>query len=514
LAPGKQLDGRYEVLAVIGSGAMGTVYKVRHLALHSIHALKVLSPSLALNAKTRIRFLEEGRIQAGLRHPNVVAVTELVTHEVAGLVLEYVEGPTLDEFLREHSDAIDLASRLRLFCEVLEGVGAAHAQGVVHRDLKPENILVGRDARGAAQAKVTDFGIAKVIAGNRGDSGPKLTQEGALLGTPGYISPEQIRGSSQLDHRTDIFALGAVLYEIVTGQLAFAAATDFEVMTKIAAGDYLPPETVDASLPDWLAAAVRTALAIEPDKRFQSCAAFRDALQAPVTLSSAVRLDDELPVVRVKKKSSSALRLLLVCGALAAIAGAWVALGPQLAKQLFGLSPIARTKIDQAHQRMLLDDSQSLDVAVSLLHDAVQLAPDSAEAEAEQAYALLLLAGHTKTLPIESKACSTSSLTKPLSSDLIGRKNLKNLLESHRRRMRVAQPQTTPTAAMLTTTIPTTTTMSPAHPRMKRCQSRPLQTRRMLGLQTRRMLDLRTWAPWRRGRSKKRLSSSRRGKRR
>jgi len=276
LQPGTQLDGRYEVVQLLGQGGMAAVYEVRHLGLHSTHALKVLNADLARNEDIRGRFLEEGRIQARLRHPNIVQVTEIVTTPVAGLVMDYIEGPTLGELCRERP--LEPQPLLEVFLPVLDAIEEAHRKGVVHRDLKPDNIIVGRDNRGRFQPKVTDFGIAKVLVGDSKD-GKARTQAGARLGTLLYMSPEQIRGAAEVDARTDIFALGAILYEAATGRVAFHASSDYDTMKRIVEGTYEPPERVIGGLPPVIAGCIRKALAVDPAERFQDCAAFRDALE-------------------------------------------------------------------------------------------------------------------------------------------------------------------------------------------------------------------------------------------
>lgn len=278
LTPGTQLEGRYEVVRLLGRGAMAAVYEVRHLGLHSRHALKVLDPGLATSPELRQRFLAEGRIQAQLRHPNIVAVTEIVSTPVAGLVEEYVDGKTLNGFVRGLGRKITIPEAVFLMNQILDALDAAHAFGIVHRDLKPENILIGLDARGRPQPRVTDFGIAKITAAADITGTKGKTQAGVRMGTLLYMSPEQIRGVVEVDQRTDIFALGAILYELVTGKPAFDASTEFDIMRKIVAGDYEPPERIVGGLPPSIAASIGTALAVDVAKRFASCDAFRAAL--------------------------------------------------------------------------------------------------------------------------------------------------------------------------------------------------------------------------------------------
>jgi serine/threonine-protein kinase len=277
LVPGTQLDHRYEVVRLVGKGAMASVYLVRHLGLQSEHALKVLSPELATDPGLRARFVAEGRIQAQLQHPNIVHVTEIVTNPVAGLVMDYVQGVSLDAHLANRPPP-PLTEVLELLLPVLDAVGAAHAFGVVHRDLKPENILVGRDARGRIWPRVTDFGIAKVANEAAAGSG-RRTQAGARMGTLLYMSPEQVRGAEGVDARSDVFALGAILYETVTGRIAFDAPSEFETMKNIVEGQFVPPERVVGGLPPALASVIRKALAVSPAERFASCAEFRVALE-------------------------------------------------------------------------------------------------------------------------------------------------------------------------------------------------------------------------------------------
>ena len=200
LESGDQVDGRYVVDARIGVGGMAEVYRVKHVSLGSVHALKVL---LLPHPGLRERFLREGRIQ--IRHPNVVAVTDVIEHRgKLGLLMEYVDHVSLQQLL-EAQGALPLDQALTLFAYILSGMSAAHASGVLHRDIKPANILLANTAQGLVP-KITDFGIAKVVMEG---AAPGATRDGTMMGTPGYMAPEQVLNAADVDRRVDVFALGA-----------------------------------------------------------------------------------------------------------------------------------------------------------------------------------------------------------------------------------------------------------------------------------------------------------------
>jgi serine/threonine-protein kinase len=275
LSPGTVVE-RYEVERELGGGGMARVYKVRHVALGSVHALKVLEPELMVNAELRARFLEEGRIQARLRHPHIVSISDVVaTPGVAGLVMEYLEGESLDVYLARLRRPPELEEVRDLFLQALEGVAYAHEQGIVHRDLKPSNLFL-EQVRGRRVVRVLDFGIAKVSGTGRTAS----TRTGLRMGTPQYMSPEQIRGARDVTPRSDIFSLGVTLYELATGRVCFEGESDFNIMEKIVRGEYVPPEEALPGIDRALADAIQKALEREPERRFGSCRQFAAALMA------------------------------------------------------------------------------------------------------------------------------------------------------------------------------------------------------------------------------------------
>ncbi len=261
LNPGTQVD-RYVVQSVLGEGGMAVVYLCRHDQLGTAHALKVLTMT---SRAVRQRLVQEGRLQAQLRHPNIVAVTDIITLNGApGLVMEYIEGPSLDDLLNEKSLSFEQADALAE--GILAGVAHAHAQGLVHRDLKPANIMLAVEG-GTLVPKVMDFGLAKLL---EGEPGSARTRTGSTMGTPHYMSPEQVSDSKNVDGRTDVFALGAILYELVTGHRAFGGENLLQIFSAVASARFKAPKSLRPDLPDRMERAILGALEPDKDARIQS----------------------------------------------------------------------------------------------------------------------------------------------------------------------------------------------------------------------------------------------------
>ncbi|MCB9675583.1 MAG: protein kinase [Alphaproteobacteria bacterium] len=266
IEPGEVIDNRFQVEALIGEGGLAHVYRVRHLGLGSVHALKLLSWRKKSLAE---RLIIEGRIQAQLNHPNIVAVTDLVRHDgQLGLLMEYIDNLSLEDHLNEHG-GLGLQAGLELFAPILSAVTAAHDAGVTHRDLKPANVLLAASARGLSP-KVTDFGIAKVVAEEAGGS----TAVGATMGTPGYLAPEQVLDSSTIDMRADIFALGAIAYEMITGVRAFGDENGKLTVGSTSQVIPKPLAVYIATAPAHVQEALARAMAKNPDERYPDCRSF------------------------------------------------------------------------------------------------------------------------------------------------------------------------------------------------------------------------------------------------
>jgi hypothetical protein len=272
--PGR-IIGAYVIEARAGVGGMAEVWRVRHRTLGSLHALKILRPELAADAELRGRFLAEGRVQAQVRHPNIAVVTDVVVDEgVAALVMELLLGGTLEGRVSE--GPLPWRTAVELLAPVCEAVDLLHARGVVHRDLKSSN-LIFRDVARTVLA-VSDFGVARVEDGALEGGRSHRTRTGHLLGTPAYMSPEQVRGR-QVDGRSDVFSLGVVAWEMLVAALPFEQESDFETMSAIVDGRRRRLAEVLPEGPPALIAAVERALVVDPADRWPSALAFGEALR-------------------------------------------------------------------------------------------------------------------------------------------------------------------------------------------------------------------------------------------
>src|ERR1700690_4056492 len=273
--------GPYEIVALIGAGGMGEVYRARDTRLGREVALKILPEFFSRDADRLRRFEQEARGVAALNHPNILAIHDIGEHDGSPFIVsELLEGSTLRAELERGPlpprKASDYAA------QIAQGLAAAHDKSIIHRDLKPENIFLTKEGR----VKILDFGLAKLAPNARGakqSDGLTLTssptEAGMVMGTAGYMAPEQVRGSA-VDSRTDIFAFGAVLYEMVSGERAFRRETPAETMTAILKED--PPELSELGQPvsPGLERIGRRCLEKQPEQRFQSAKDLAFALEA------------------------------------------------------------------------------------------------------------------------------------------------------------------------------------------------------------------------------------------
>ncbi len=277
---GKTLGG-YQILEQIGQGGMATIYKAYQPSMDRYVAIKVLPSHFTEDETFVARFTQEARTLARLEHPHILPVYDYGEQEgITYLVMRYIDAGTLKDLIaRQGPMALD--ETVRLFSQVGSALDYAHSQGVVHRDIKPTNVLIQR-----GNAFLTDFGIAKLVAGTA-----QFTATGAIVGTPAYMSPEQGLGAT-VDQRSDIYALGVVLYEMVVGRVPYEAETPLAVLLKHVNDPLPPPRHVKPDLPEAVERVILKAMAKSPDDRFQSAADMVSALQravagAPTEISSA-----------------------------------------------------------------------------------------------------------------------------------------------------------------------------------------------------------------------------------
>ncbi|GAK51688.1 protein kinase [Candidatus Moduliflexus flocculans] len=259
---GITVEERYTLLAEIGRGGMGIVYKAEDAQQHREVAIKVLPPNLAESEEHRTRFFREAQIIANLRHPHIVSILEINPFQHF-IVMEYLSGGTLKQW-KQRQNAGGMAA-LPLLLPILDALHTVHQSGIVHRDLKPENLLLSA----AGELKLTDFGIAHI-------AGATITHTGAHLGTIPYMAPEQILGV-RVDARTDIYAVGVMLYELLTGQLPF---TGKETSFQHVHTPPRPPIELNAGIPAALNGIILKCLAKQPEERFQDAKELAEALRS------------------------------------------------------------------------------------------------------------------------------------------------------------------------------------------------------------------------------------------
>ena len=265
--------GSYLIQEKLGEGGMGTVYRALETNLDRIVAIKVLNTDVSRDPEIVERFRSEARAQANLNHTNIATLYTLLVHEGSPvMVMEFVDGENFQQIVKEHGP-MPTEEAVPLFRQALLGVGAAHRMGLIHRDIKPSNLMLNR----AGLVKVMDFGIAKVAASDRG-----LTRTGMQVGTVYYMSPEQVKGEPA-DIRSDIYALGITLYQMVTGHVPFSADSDFKILTDHVQTPPPPPTSFNPAISKGLEAIILKALEKDPNDRFQTVVAFGAALERPET---------------------------------------------------------------------------------------------------------------------------------------------------------------------------------------------------------------------------------------
>ena len=264
--------GDYEIVGVVGAGGAGQVFRVEHRITGRIEAMKVLLEGRGTETNApAARFLREIKLQASLDHPNIASVHNAFWEkDELVMIMELVNGESLDRVIAQ--GRMPMGKVLRYAVQSLIALEYAHSRGITHRDIKPENIMVTPDG----VVKLMDFGLAK----DRND--PKMTELGVVVGSLFYISPEQARGLATVDHRTDVYSFGSVLYEMTTGERPFQHKTSFDLLQAAVNEDPEPPSTIAPDIPDSLEAVILRAMSKDPAERFQSARELRRTIEAVV----------------------------------------------------------------------------------------------------------------------------------------------------------------------------------------------------------------------------------------
>jgi putative nucleotidyltransferase with HDIG domain len=307
----------YQIEALIGDGASGWVYSAKHLRSERKVAIKLMRRELSANPTIVARFLKEARTINAVGHPNIVEVLDTGVHGSQHyMVMELLEGETLEARI-ERERRLDLKVALPIFLEVADALAAAHDRSIVHRDLKPENIFLTKTGAGET-AKVLDFGIAKLLGGDAKQE-KSVTEHGAIVGTPQYMSPEQCMGDANLDHRSDIYSLGLVLYRMLTGELPYVITHHHLMRYVLAHTQEAPrsPRSLVPELPVTLEAVLLRALAKLPEHRYQDMRSLARALAPLRTTKEALALvsalvdeklaDDLAPNASQPRRAASAV---------------------------------------------------------------------------------------------------------------------------------------------------------------------------------------------------------------
>ena len=390
MEPGSRL-GPYEIVAPLGVGGMGEVYRARDARLGRDVAIKVLPPAFAGDPERLRRFEREGRAASALNHPNITVLHDVGTHDgIPYMVEELLEGETVRERLK--AGALPARKAMELAVQVAAGLAAAHEKGIVHRDLKPENLFVTSDGH----VKILDFGIAKLQPREQHEPGGpaatvvETTEPGVVMGTVAYMSPEQVRGQPA-DNRSDIFSLGAVLYEMATGRRAFARDTGAETMAAILKEE--PPEasSIEGGVPAALSRSIAHCLEKRPEERFQSARDLAFDLRAILSDTGGTRTAGPSAAAARRRRplwliAGSVAALAVAVGAILAVRGRTAGTGPVLEPKRIVVALFENQTGDASLAPLGRMASDWIAQGLSQI-SVVEVVPTSATVSAEQAAA-------------------------------------------------------------------------------------------------------------------------------
>jgi serine/threonine-protein kinase len=280
---GQLINNKYRLVRLIGDGGMGSVWEAHHEMLGTTVALKFLHAALARRKGLVERFLQEARVSARIKSPNVVLVSDVdrTPDGLAYMVMEFIEGETLQTLYErnyQQGKRLSYGDAFTYFLQMLDGVAGAHRLGIVHRDLKPDNVMLSRDAKGRPLVKLLDFGIAKLKASGEVDRG--LTRPGVVMGTPEYMAPEQAFSADRVDARADIFSLGVMFFEMLAGRRPVGGDNAHAIAAQYLEGSIAQLRELSPKITPELANAVHKAMAAKPEDRYQTVEEFRDSVEA------------------------------------------------------------------------------------------------------------------------------------------------------------------------------------------------------------------------------------------
>jgi len=272
---GLVVDDKYKLRGALGVGGMGTVYEAKHLLIDRMLAIKFLEPSLAHDPETLTRFSNEARVFSTVGHPNLVEITDMgkTASGIPYMVMELLEGTDLARYTMDNGKLTPIAA-VTIALEILRTLEAVHDKGIIHRDLKPENVFL-TVVDGAVRLKLLDFGISRLVSGSKSS---RLTQKGIVFGTPQYMSPEQAQGKDSVDERSDVFTIGEILFEMLTGREVFPGENNLAILTAVTGCKVTPPREIEPSIPEELEQVILKALQRSPARRFQSASRFMEPL--------------------------------------------------------------------------------------------------------------------------------------------------------------------------------------------------------------------------------------------
>jgi serine/threonine protein kinase len=292
---GQVVARKFKLIRLLGAGGMGAVYEAEDMLLKRCVALKLMKPEVARNRQMAERFIREGRAANALDHPNIVRVHDLAMDDEGGtlfIVQELLSGESLAERL-DRDGRVGVADSVVILDSVLDALAYAHELGIVHRDIKPDNVFLHRAPDGTMVPKIIDFGISKVTSAQQ--EGLAKTQTGTALGTPYYMSPEQIRGDSNIDHRADLWSAGVMAFEMMSGQRPFNGENYNMLIINIITNPAPDAHAVDPSIPLAVSEVIKQSLMMDRDHRFATASAMRMALDEAV-LESGGRVTNVIPL--------------------------------------------------------------------------------------------------------------------------------------------------------------------------------------------------------------------------